>query len=338
MRKRYLTSVKSMNSPRPSWKIVREWDEIISESLNLKLKSETKLSRFVKFNILDSYGLSHIYNSLKPKSSHLSLHFVMTAETSESVFVDKNTIPVIIDFWLEDDQLDDFFETYKNCPLVIVTNREVYELLKDRECPLNVEHWGLSYPDIYKMNIDASMKEYEFCVFGRPNPFFLRMLNQYCEEYQDFEYITNNGDINNREYRTNKGRFIAKDTGRASYMDMIRKTKISCYTTPGLDESKSDTCRFNQVTPRLFEMLSNGCSVIGHYPDSADVQWYNIDNIVPNVDNYEDFKRILNELRIKPIPFDRIKMFMERIYTSTRAKELEAILRKHSILIKQKMC
>lgn len=71
---------------------------------------------------------------------------------------------------------------------------------------------------------------------------------------------------------------------------MIQKTKISCYTTPGIDESKKETSNFNQVTPRLFEMLCNQCHVIGHYPNSYDTNWYNLNSIVPNVDSYNDFE------------------------------------------------
>lgn len=64
------------------------------------------------------------------------------------------------------------------------------------------------------------------------------MLEKYASLHPDFEYIINNGDINNRKYVTNTGRFIAKDTGRTSYLDMIKHTKISCYATPGIDEAK----------------------------------------------------------------------------------------------------
>ena len=109
------------------------------------------------------------------------------------------------------------------------------------------------------------------------------MLEKYASLHPDFEYIINNGDINNRKYVTNTGRFIAKDTGRTSYLDMIKHTKISCYATPGIDEAKRETITFNQVTPRLFEMLCNGCMVIGHYPLSADTIWYNLSSVVPQL-------------------------------------------------------
>lgn len=327
-----LTTIGSMNANQPSWRIVREWDEIIAATLGLKLKSESRLSRFLKCRIIDKYkGLAKMINFFKKKRNDLSLRFIMGADTKESCFVDKNTIPVIIDFWLEEKDLPCFYHVYKNAPLVIVTNREVYRFLKENDCPLQIEHWALSYPDQYALKEEVLEKEYEFCIFGRPNPFFIRMLDKYCESHPDFTFIRNNGDINHREYIDASGNVIAKDTGRASYLTMIRKTKISCYTTPGLDEAKKDTTRFNQVTPRLFEMLCNGCMVIGHYPDSEDTEWYELQSIVPKVETYQDFESTLDHLRRIQFDYNAVSAFMNKHYTSQRALELIDLLKRHNI-------
>ncbi len=39
--------------------------------------------------------------------------------------------------------------------------------------PLTCKHWALSYPDQHAFGSIQWDKKYEFCVFGRPNPFFL---------------------------------------------------------------------------------------------------------------------------------------------------------------------
>ena len=72
-----------------------------------------------------------------------------------------------------------------------------------------------------------------------PILFFVRLLDKYCSTHPDFYYISNNSDINHRQYIDNKGKVVAEDTGRDSYFEYdTEKQKISCYTTPGIDESK----------------------------------------------------------------------------------------------------
>ena len=159
------------------------------------------------------------------------------------------------------------------------------------------------------------------------------MLDKYASLHDDFTYIMNNGDIENRQYIDHRGNIVAKDTGRSSYLDMISKTKISCYTTPGIDEAKKESSCCNQVTPRLFEMLCNGCMVIGHYPDSDDTLWYNLKSIVPEVDSYEDFEKVLDDLRAKSFDYEKVSSFIKKHYTSARAKELMSILNKYNISI-----
>ena len=330
-----LTSVHSMNSPQVSWRIVREWDEIVASTLGLKLKSENKLSRYLKWGVVNKYGCAELYNKLRLTSSNKTLYFAMSAETKTTCYIGKNTIPVVIDFWLKEKDLPLFYNVYKDVPLALVTNKEVYDFLKLHHCPIPVEHWALSFPDQYALSKESlADKKYDFCFFGRPNPFFVRLLEQYAEQHPDFVYVLNQGNIDNRQYVTNKGDFVAKDTGRASYLQMMRQTKISCYTTPGIDEAKKETSIYNQVTPRLFEMLCNGVQVIGHYPeDGADVQWYGLKEVVPNVNNYYEFAHVLDRFRKEPFNFEVINKFVCKHYTSQRANELRAILAKHHITL-----
>lgn len=313
-----------------SFNIVYEWEDLLAKGLNIPIKNEGNF-KFKFFRRFEKYGLTNLYHSFVAKGD-LKLRFVMQAKVEKQCVLDCNTIPVIIDFWLEDQDLAAFYEAYKHCPLVLVTSAEVVEYLKEHQCPLPIEHWPLSYPDIYKMDIDkVKDKKYDFCIFGRPNPFFIRLLDEYCEKHSDFTYIHSTGTENNRAFVDHNGNVVLKDTGRQSYLDMISKTKISCYTTPGIDESKKITGRFNQVTPRLFEMLTNGCSVIGHYPDNADTRFYELKSLIPNVDNYNEFEQALDALRTKPLDFSKIASYMDKHYTSTRAKMLVDILEKHSI-------
>lgn len=332
---RKLTKIQSQRaySYFPSFKIVYEWEDILAKGLNIPIYEEHDF-KFKIHRRFENNRVTALYNLFVPKQD-LKLRFVMTAEPKPRCVLDCNTIPVIIDFWLEEKDLKGFYAAYKHCPLVLVTSAEVIEFLQKNNCPLPIEHWPLSYPDIYKMNVEAMKdKVYDFCIFGRPNPFFIRLLDEYCAKHPDFTYIHSEGTEKNRSFIDHNGNVVMVDTGRQSYLDMISKTKISCYTTPGIDESKKITGRFNQVTPRLFEMLTNGCSVIGHYPDNADTRYYELNSLIPNVDNYEEFERALDALRAKPFDFSSIAAYMEKHYTSKRVDMLMTLLKKHSIDIR----
>lgn len=336
MKERYLSEIISQRryyGSLPSYKIVYEWEDIIASKLGLKICKEHDF-KFKFHRRFENNGAVELFHTLTPQSRHLRLRFIMQARAKDLCILDCNTIPVIIDFWLKDNELKSFYHAYKHCPLVLITSAEVCQYLKEHRCPLPIEHWPLSYPDIYRMNPDCVKdKEYEFCIFGRPNPFFIRLLDQYCQKHPDFTYIHSVGGINHREFVNHKDEVVMKDTGRQSYLDMIHKTKISCYTTPGIDESKKETIHFNQVTPRLFEMLTNGCQVIGHYTENPDTRYYRLSDIVPNVGNYAEFEKVLDVLRSKPFDYTKVSTYMSKHYTSTRVPMLERILSQYSISV-----
>lgn len=315
-----------------SYKIVYEWEDILAKGLNIPINYESFFHFHKFYGWIQTLHLANFYKLFK-SSQKLSLFFVMTASNKKVPSVNRSIIPVIIDFWLKDTDLPSFYSAYKGCPLVLITNYEVYDMLIKDKCPLAFEHWPLSYPNNYKLlRENMCEKEYEFTIIGRPNPFFIRMLDKYCETHPDFTYIMNNGDIDNRKYINHKGEIVADGNTREDYLNMIKKTKISCYTTPGFDEAKSETSKFNQVTPRLFELLANGCQVIGHYPnDGLDVLWYNLPDLIPNVHNYEDFEKSLDRLRNTDFDYKKVNSFLEKHYTSTRTEMLISILNKHNI-------
>lgn len=319
----------------PSFKIVYEWEDILSECLGIPVYSDSELWKKF-YRRFEKNGLTELYHHLVPSRS-LRLDFVMTATTRGDCRNNKNTIPVIIDFWLSEQDLPAFFNVYGHVPLMLVTNREVYDLLKRNACPFPVEHWALSYPD---RNVSAGHdrieKIYDFCLFGRPDPFFERMRDEYAEKHPDFTYLVTKGDGANREYYTNKGIFVCKDSGRQSYLDMMGSTKVTCYSTPGVDEAKADTTSFNQVTPRLFEMLDSGCHVMGHYPEAgADVRWYGIDSVVPNITTYAEFETCLDTMLRNEVDAGKVGEFLNCHFTSRRADSLKEILGKYGIEIRK---
>lgn len=331
MQLKYIHTQREYNRAAP-FNIVYEWEDIISKNTGIAIKKLTSFHFHRKLGWIKNLGLVPIYKACKT-SQELSLFFVMKADTKKEAWLNKSIIPVIIDFWLSENDLPAFYEAYRDCPLVLVTSAEVVEFLRANNCPLNIEHWPLSLPDYMKPNRKENYEKlYDLCFLGRPSPYFLDFLKQYEESHPDFRYIVGSRSSKNREYVDNKGKFVVKDSGRESYLNMIRSSKITCYSTPGLDSNKADTSTFNQVTPRLFEMMAGGCYVLAHYPDNADTRYYELDKYVGNIPNYPSFEKKLDALRAsKPLDFGIVNEFLDKHYTSTRAKMLIDILEKYNI-------
>lgn len=327
-----LSRIDSTNAPQPSWQIVKDWESIISKELGLPIRKDFSLLRRVKSR-LNKWNLSWIYKLIFINTNY-NLRFIMTASSHKNCDINKYTIPVIIDFWLNKEDLPNFYNAYKDVPIILLTNLEVYNFLKKNQCPIPIAHWPLSYPDKNAINKKPEKKEYQFCFIGRSNPFFVRLIDKYCSLHPNFIYIQNNNDIDKRQYVTNTGVFVAEDTGRQSYLDMIKKTKITCYTTPGIDEAKKESSAFNQVTPRLFEIISNQCHVIGHYPSSDDTNWYELNKYIPNVENYQEFEKWMDYYLKTDFDISKASEFLSKHYTTTRIPMLKTILESHGIEIK----
>jgi hypothetical protein len=331
---RYVCSQRKFASP-PSFKIVEEWEDVISKFLEKGIKYDNKYLRKLIYR-LDKLIFSNILCKAIPKRRSLKLRFEMDARNTKSLIIDKNTIPVIIDFWYKREDLQNFYEAYKHVPLVLVSSLEVFNFLKSNNCPLIIEHWPLSLPDKYiktKLN-DKIEKEFDFCFIGRPDPYFIEFIERFSEENPSFNYIQNNNDINDRKYFSNKGEFICSDQGRSTYLEIIRKSKISCYSTPGVDSSKTITETYNQLTPRYLELTAGGCYILCRYADNDDVRYYemNLNNI--NITSYQVFKKQLTfYLNSKPRDINECFNYLQKHTTSSRIGILKNILFKYKINI-----
>jgi hypothetical protein len=110
-------------------------------------------------------------------------------------------------------------------------------------------------------------------------------------------------------------------TNRESFLNLLRKSKISLLSTPGLDADVERTGGFSPVTPRFFESAACGCNLIGIYPENADFAYFGINQICANVKDYESFRtKVLEKLSDKATPDH--KEFLARHLTSHRAVEL----------------
>jgi hypothetical protein len=149
------------------------------------------------------------------------------------------------------------------------------------------------------------------------------MLDKYCVEYPELVYVRNENVGNEKKYITNKGNILC-DASRENYFMMIKKAKVTFYSTPGIDESKIGANNYNQVTPRFLELLSGGCYILAHYPANSDTEFYEMDTICDNIHSYEQFKERMNYYRSTPdSPIKRNAQYLKRHYTSYTSQYLK---------------
>lgn len=65
---------------------------------------------------------------------------------------------------------------------------------------------------------------------------------------------------------------------------------------------------------------------------SEDVLWYNLNSVVPNVNNYPEFEACLNDMRTKRQDIKKVSSFMSRHYTSCRVPLLIEVINKYGII------
>ncbi len=316
----------------PSWEIVYQWEEAISKYFQIPVSYDTKLD-LIKQNLIDKFKLHKIYNLFCNKN-RLNFKFIMTVSVNENKLLNRNTIPYIIDFWLSDSEFEAFFETYKNVPFIIVSSLEVYDKLKNNIYNKKIYHCPLSIPDkrILVSNI-LSEKKNNLVLIGRTNPYFLRLLDRYCSENPDFEYVLGKGDIKNRYFETNKGKYLGDGKDMESYYKMINSAKIAFYSTPGCDEAKHEANGYNQVTPRFLELISGGCFIIAHYTDNPDTRYYQLGEICQDTKNYAEFETQMNyylKSDVKPDP-EKYGNYLSQHVTSNRMLTLKQIFNSEGI-------
>jgi hypothetical protein len=315
-----------------SCNLVWEWEDIISQICNISIKYETTIGKGILKIISLSNFFCFFYNLFQNKNT-LALYFVMKVELKPNARLNKSRVPVVIDFWLKENELSLFYKLYKKCPLIIITSKEVFDILKRNNCPLHIIHIPLSLPDKYFLDENKLLtKEYDLTLSGRVDEYFKRMLERYCTEYPEFVYIKNNGVGNKGQYITNKGEFIC-DSLRDNYFKMIKKSKIAFYSTPGIDESKKNANNYNQVTPRFLELLSGGCYILAHYPVNSDTEYYAMSTICDNIHSYEQFRERMNFYRsTTELPIKRNAQYLKNHYTSYIANLLKKELAKANLI------
>lgn len=317
----------------PSWHLVHEWEEDLAHYFNIPLVSsysrtlflDNKISRNILSAkpVLDIAQTADRYFSRKVKSLVFEPapkhHFSFTAST--------NSIPLLIDVWKGFD-VKEFERVYRNCPLVGISSKELLQFLVGKRVSLPLVHTPLSLSDRYRLSEGASYeKKYDVLLAGRRNAVLWEYIHIFAGKFPEVEFIYQENVGGRLNYVSNKRGTLGEFQSRAQYVGLLRSSRVALYATPGIDGGEDRTGGFNPVTPRFLELLAAGCHVLGRYPDNPDTRFYRLEEILPNIREYDQFE----ELMLRYLSGERpdlhlYRKYLENHYTSRRAEELKTIL------------
>jgi hypothetical protein len=331
----------------PSYQLIFEWEEDLAHDLKVPvvaakpLMRKVLINRFTKsfINRLGKNSLDTLNNKVeqaanKQRLPGYNLVFELYVVTEPNFTTSAHAVPILVDFWKHTD-LEKFYHTYQHCKLVLVSSLEALSFLKASKCPLPIEHLGLSLSDRYRLEPTVTYhKEYDILLAGRLNIRTNQTLRDYLErfvqKYPTTEYLCQQEIDGEFYYVSNLRGTIGKFQNREDYIKLLRASKISFYSTPGLDGGEKRTGGFNPVTPRYLELLSAQCLLLGRYPDNEETEYYELKRVCPNIENYEEFEQtMLSYLQQKNPDFTAHREILNKHYTSCRATELTSLLAKY---------
>jgi len=304
--------------------IVYEWEDDIHSSLNLEMiYKRTWMTRwYTRFFPLDKLYMLGKGNALEFRMNY------GIGDYTYNFWKTSKVIPVIIDWYLKKELIPQFNKQFRKQPVVLITSREAYEVLKISGCQVHIAHWPLSLSDRYRISATTFFeKDYDLALVGaHQNPVLLKWLEKYCDGHPDFVYILTKKEGSHFCNFSSTGSFLGYNDTREEYMATIRRAKCCLYTTPGIDAVASHTNGYSQVTPRYLEMIASGCHVISRYAENADTEYYEMNSMTSNCRSYEDFEKSLDNARHSSVDMLQYASFLEKHYTSKRISQLLKIL------------
>ena len=313
--------------------LVYEWEDVLSAELQLPMvglfndwsaSGCRRLGRFMLERVLGRNKFSGKKFLLSPRLPGLQFYMATSLKKCSN---GRYVIPWIIDFYLSENDLSRFNDVYKDYPLVIISSKEAYELLKSKSAvvrDVNFVHCALSISDKYKFSDQISYKkEYDIALMGRQNPILEKYFYQYAQSHPSLKYVYRKQQGNQFLYicHQNGEEYIIDDVNtRDKYINLMRSVRIGLYATPGIDRNVHG---YNQVTPRFLELIACKAHVIARYPNNPDTEYYEMQRIAPTINTYEEFEQAMDYALTHPVDEALYKEYLQKHYTSVRAKELK---------------
>lgn len=303
---------------RPSWHLVFEWEDEIARSLGIPVRAPGRAwwllagaSRWLRLPSVDSHAPA--------------LEFIMIAKPQRCDRYGADSIPWIIDYFLDDEDTRRFIEATAHCRKVLLSSREAYEkVIGAGGDPRHYLHVPLSLPDRYRLNPDTPMKkDFDLALVGRSSVRLEEWARRYVSEHPGLRVVMK-GPKRDGHYWVydQEGQPVADVDRREDYLDILRRSRLFLYSTPGVDDGKP-TGGYSQVTPRLLEALACGCQPLMRYPDNPDTRWYRLDSLCPSLESYEEFAAAADRALAIPVAdaLRRNADYLDAHYTSSTVKE-----------------
>ncbi len=306
--------------------IIYEWEDVIANKLSMPILDMFDGSILLIDRILNRLHLN-LFGWIRTKKV---LSFQLSASIRSSWRNSKNVIPWIIDFYIPKQKHEDFFLATKNNKIVFISSLEVYDSLSLHKMfdAQKYIHLPLSAPDKYKISGDSKFdKKYDLVMLGRPDSLLNEFVEKYACEHPNFNYVTRTADNGLFTYyiENHMGKVeLLKSKSHDVYLDIMKQAKVGIWSTRGLDDPRCNG--YNQVTPRLFELITSGCHVLARYPKNADTAFFEINKFCPSIENYRQFCTEIEKRLTTGVDMDFYVRYMDKHYTSQRVATIKSVL------------
>ncbi|MFH0734326.1 MAG: hypothetical protein V1773_05915 [bacterium] len=304
----------------PSYHIVFEWEDVFKELLNVNFESKNILKQFY-FNKFTGGLLSNLKTKKFAIKDELKILFLMNATYARYMFDKGSYLPIIIDFWKQDES---FLTSFPKDTFFLINNLEGVNLLRSKGFT-KCFYFPLSISDKY-LNKTIPPKTIDVIQIGRKNQMLTNYMQKFLIENPNIEYLEQKFIDNKFYYVSSKSNKLFDANDRKKYMELVGKSKISLVSSPGCD-SIDRTGGFDPLTPRFLESAIQYCSMLGRYSNNDDFNNLKISSVCENIKSYEQFefslsKRLKEDFEQKEV-YDT---FINNNLTSKRVAELKKLL------------
>jgi len=241
-----------------------------------------------------------------------------------SFWVQPDVVPVVVDFWRT--HLAQAERVFARSPVVFVTNREIQLALADTSLGARVHYLPLSVSARHVRPVSVP-RTVDLIQVGRQNAKLHRWALDYVGLRPGANYLyADTSGTWPRWTATDRGP-LEVDNSRASYWALLRSSRVSLVSAPGIDGGEARTGGLNPVTPRFYESAAARCHLVGRFPrDGADFVANRVASACRHADSFEEFVEAVDHARHAPPPVEALDAFLVGHTSAEVARSLRTAL------------